>query len=374
MQMQRLLLSTYFLFSPERRTANMAASGGRTVGSFLWKCGNCCFNFNTVSSNLTRQVLSRQLCVSAVLHRKNLAAAGPEKFSEEFIKKQVEEFNIGKRHLANMMGEDPETFTQGDINRSIAYLFPSGLFDKKAKPLMKHPDEDTFTKALAVEKHQDRLRGKDLFTQDAKQISLVGSRWLLKEELEELLVETISEHDYARFIQLMERLLSLPYCSVEEDFVQRYRRQLEIQSSKQQVQPLQYDQHGVAYSTGDGRRKTATGTVLLRDSGSGSISINGTNYVHYFPVLQDREQLMFPLHFMGVLGRFDMQCSVSGGGHSSQAGALRLAISRAMLSFLSEGQVETMRQAGLLTPDPRIKERKKPGQEGARRKFTWKKR
>lgn len=233
---------------------------------------------------------------------------------------------------------------------------------------------DTFTKALAVEKHQDRLRGKGLFTQDTKQISLVGSRWLLKEELGELLVETISDHDYARFIQLMERLLSLPYCSVEEDFVQRYRRQLEIQSSKQQVQPLQYDQHGVAYSTGDGRRKTATGTVLLRDSGSGSISINGTNYVHYFPVLQDREQLMFPLHFMGVLGRFDMQCSVSGGGHSSQAGALRLATSRAMLSFLSEGQVETMRQAGLLTPDPRIKERKKPGQEGARRKFTWKKR
>lgn len=401
------LLSTYFLFSRERHSANMAASSGRTVGSFLWKCGNCWFNFNTVSSNLTRQVLSRQLCVSAVLHRKNLAAAGPEKFSEEFIKKQVEEFNIGKRHLANMMGEDPETFTQGDIDRSIAYLFPSGLFDNKAKPLMKHPDEvfpkqravqwgadgrpfhflfytgkqsyyslmhDTFTKALAVEKHQDRLRGKGLFTQDTKQISLVGSRWLLKEELGELLVETISDHDYARFIQLMERLLSLPYCSVEEDFVQRYRRQLEIQSSKQQVQPLQYDQHGVAYSTGDGRRKTATGTVLLRDSGSGSISINGTNYVHYFPVLQDREQLMFPLHFMGVLGRFDMQCSVSGGGHSSQAGALRLATSRAMLSFLSEGQVETMRQAGLLTPDPRIKERKKPGQEGARRKFTWKKR
>ncbi|XP_052354865.1 28S ribosomal protein S9, mitochondrial-like [Oncorhynchus keta] len=270
-----------------------------------------------------------------------------------------------------------------------SYLFPSGLFDNKAKPLMRHPDEefpkqravqwgadrrpfhflfytgkqsyyslmhDTFTKALAVEKHQDRLRGKDLFTQDAKQISL-------KEELEELLVETLSEHDYAQFIQLMERLLSLSYCSVEEDFVQRYCRQLEIQSSKQQVQPLQYDQHGVAYSTGDGRRKTATGTVLLRDSGSGSISINGTNYVHYFPVLQDRS----------VLGRFDMQCSVSGGGHSSQAGVLRHAIFRAMLSFLSEGQVETMRQAGLLTPDPRIKERKKPGQEGARRKFTWKK-
>lgn len=55
---------------------------------------------------------------------------------------------------------------------------------------------------------------------------------------------------------------------------------------------------------------------------------------------------MFPLQFMGMLGRFDLECTVSGGGRSSQAGALRLAISRAILSFLSEGEVETMRQGG----------------------------
>uniref|UniRef100_A0A3P8XLF0 Small ribosomal subunit protein uS9m n=1 Tax=Esox lucius TaxID=8010 RepID=A0A3P8XLF0_ESOLU len=354
------------------------------------------------------KVLSRQLCVSSALHRKNLAAAGPEKFSEEFIKKQVEEYNIGKRHLANIMGEDPETFTQQDIDRSIAYLFPSGLFDKRARPLMKVRPEflpgqlksvqwgadgrpfhflfytgkqsyyslmhDTVAKVLAAEKQQVLLLSEGPVPQDTKPISLVGSRWLLKEELEELLVETISDHDYARFIQLMERLLSLPNCLSEKDFVQRYRKQLEIQSSKQQVAPLQYDENGVAYSTADGRRKTATCTVLLRDCGSGSISINGRDYLHYFPVLQDREQLMFPFHFLDMLGRFDGQCTVGGGGRSSQAGALRLAISRAMLSFLSEGQVESMRQAGLLTPDPRVKERKKPGQEGARRKFTWKKR
>lgn len=54
--------------------------------------------------------------MSSGLRRKNLAAAGPEKFSLEFIQKQVEEFNIGKRHLANMMGEDPENFTQEDID------------------------------------------------------------------------------------------------------------------------------------------------------------------------------------------------------------------------------------------------------------------
>lgn len=56
---------------------------------------------------------------------------------------------------------------------------------------------------------------------------------------------------------------------------------------------------------------------------------------------------MFPLQFMGVLGRFDLECTVSGGGRSSQAGALRLAVSRALLGFLSEGDGETMRQGPL---------------------------
>ncbi|XP_072235844.1 small ribosomal subunit protein uS9m [Leuresthes tenuis] len=383
----------------------MAAPRVRAVALFIGKCGNSIVN--TVSSPLSRQVISRQICVSSALCRKNLAAAGPEKFTAEFIQKQIEEFEIGKRHLANMMGEDPENFTQEDIDRSIAYLFPSGLFDKNSRPLMKHPDEifpkqravqweadgrplhflfytgkqsyyslmhELYGKMLNVEKHQDRLRAKGLFSKDAKRISLGTSRWLTKEELEALLVETISAHDYNRFIQLMERLLSLPESSSEEQFILRYRCQLEAQSSHQLAPPLQKDDKGVAFSTSDGRRKTSTSSVVLRDSGSGRISINGQDYLHYFPILQDREQLMFPLQFTGMLGRVDLECTVSGGGRSSQAGALRLAIARALLSFLSERERESMRQAGLLTPDPRVVERKKPGQEGARRKFTWNKR
>ncbi|XP_022616367.1 28S ribosomal protein S9, mitochondrial [Seriola dumerili] len=385
----------------------MAVSSVRTVGSFLGKCGNCCSSINTVTSQLSRQVLSRQICVSSALHRKNLAAAGPKKYTAEYIEKQVEEFNIGKRHLANIMGEDPENFTQEDIDRSIAYLFPSSLFDKKAQPLMKHPEEifpkqravqwgadgrpfhylfytgkqsyyslmhEMYDKIQKLEKYQDHLRAKGLFTENAKQISLGTSRWLTKEEVETLLVETISTHDYNHFIQLMERLLSMPYCAMEEEFVLRYRRQLEAQSKSQMVPPLERDDRGVAFSTAEGRRKTSSSSVVLRDCGSGRVTINGRDYLHYFSVLQDREQLMFPLQFMGMLGRFDLECTVSGGGRSSQAGALRLAISRALLSFLAEGDMEIMRQAGLLTPDPRVRERKKPGQEGARRKFTWKKR
>lgn len=62
----------------------------------------------------------RLIHTSSTVQKKNVAALGPEKYTEAFIKKQIEEFNIGKRHLANMMGEDPETFTQEDIDVSRA--------------------------------------------------------------------------------------------------------------------------------------------------------------------------------------------------------------------------------------------------------------
>ncbi|XP_066562236.1 small ribosomal subunit protein uS9m [Amia ocellicauda] len=391
----------------------MAASSGRVVRSLLRGCCGC---YSVIApsarTTITRQnlafpVLARLVYTTSTLQRRNIAAEGPEKYTDEFIKKQIEEFNIGKRHLANMMGEDPETFTQEDIDRSISYLFPSGLFEKKARPLMKHPDDifpkqravqwgkdgrpfhflfytgkqsyyslmhDTYGKFLEIEKYQDRMRAKGLFSEVTKEVTLADSRWLSKEELEEILVEPISDHDYTRFVQLLERILAQPYCSIEEEYIHKFRRQLEVQSKKQKIEPLQYDADGIAFSMGEGRRKTATATTVVRDNGLGKISINGVDYLQYFPVLQDREQLMFPLQFLGRLGRHDLQCTVTGGGRSAQAGALRLAISRALLSFVEESEVETMRQAGLLTSDPRVKERKKPGQEGARKKFTWKKR
>ncbi|XP_041637960.1 28S ribosomal protein S9, mitochondrial [Cheilinus undulatus] len=383
----------------------MAASCVRTVGSFLGKCGNSSSSLNLITSHLSRQVYSRHICVSSALHRKNLSA--PEKFTTEYFQKQVEEYDVGRRHLANMMGEDPENFTQEDVDRSITYLFPSSLFDKRARPLMKHPEEifpkqravqwgedgrpfhflfytgkqayyslmhEAYSKILNIEKYQDRLRAKGLFSKDAKQIILGASHWLKKEELEALLVEPMSPEDYKRFVQLMERLLSMPYCAIEEEFILRYRRQLEAMSRREMMPPLQKDERGVAFCTAEGRRKTSHASVVLRDCGSGRVSINGQDYLHFLHTLQDREQLMFPLQFNGVLGRFDMECTVSGGGRSSQVGALRLAVSKALTSFLSEREVEAMRQAGLLTQDPRVRERKKPGQEGARKKFTWKKR
>ncbi|NXV83590.1 RT09 protein, partial [Atlantisia rogersi] len=348
----------------------------------------------------------RLIYTTTAVQRKNVGASGPEKYTEAFIKKQIEEFNLGKRHLANMMGEDPETFTQEDIDKAIAYLFPSGLFDKRARPMMKHPTEifpeqrkiqwgedgrplhflfytgkqsyyslmhETYEKFLNAQKYQDQLIAQGLPHQKEKK-NLVGSRWLTKIELEEMLLEKLSDDDYSRFILLLEKLMTLPCGEIEEKYVQKFTREVPVQLQKVVIEPLKYDERGVAFSTGEGARKTANATAVVYDNGTGKITVNGIDILHYFPVLQDREQLLFPFQFLDRVGKHDMVCTVSGGGRSAQAGAIRLASAKALRSFVTEREVEFMRQAGLLTRDPRVKERKKPGQEGARRKFTWKKR
>ncbi|XP_019385117.1 PREDICTED: 28S ribosomal protein S9, mitochondrial [Crocodylus porosus] len=348
----------------------------------------------------------RLICTStAVQNRSHIP--GPPVYTQDFIKEQTEEFNLGKRHLANMMGEDPETFTQEDIDKAIAYLFPSGLFEKKARPLMKDPKElfpsksvcqwgedgrpfhflfytgsqsyysllhEIYAKLLRIQKYEDEMRAQGSFPGTGNELKLIGSRWLIKEELEEMLLDKLSDQDYSLCIRLLERLVASPCSGIEEEYMAKFRRGYVVQVQRFMNEPLQYDEQGVAFSTGEGKRKTARATVIVYDNGSGKITVNGVHYIHYFPILQDREQLMFPAQFLDRLGKLDMVCTVSGGGRSSQAGAIRLAIARALTSFSTKNEVECMRQAGLLTSDPRLKERKKPGQEGARRKFTWKKR
>ncbi|XP_054915100.1 POU domain, class 3, transcription factor 3-B-like isoform X2 [Poeciliopsis prolifica] len=318
----------------------MAANCARIVGSFLGKS----VNFASSTRPVTLQVC-RQICGTPTVRRKNLGTAGPEKFTPEFIQKQVEEFELGKRHLANMMGEDPENFTQEDIDRSIAYLFPSGLFEKSARPIMKDPVEifpkqravqwgpdgrpfhflfytgkpsyyslmhDLYSKVLKVEKHQDQLRAKGLFPTEAKKIALGTSRWLTKEELEAVLVETISSQDYDHYIQLMERLVAMPCSNLEQQFVMSHRQQLEAQSMHQAVPPLQKDDAGVDFSTAEGRRKSSRASVVLRDCGAGRITVNGQDYVHYFPVLQDR------LRRHPEPGRAESEAALIGAGPASK--------------------------------------------------------
>lgn len=128
----------------------------------------------------------------------------------------------------------------------------------------------------------------------------------------------------------------------------------------------------IAQYYGTGRRKTAAARVFLRP-GSGKISVNGRALDHYFPNGVLRMMVHQPLVLAGLEGKFDLLLSVDGGGSAAQASAIRMGISRALLVY-NEQLKSMLRGAGLLTRDPRMKERKKPGQKGARRRFQFSKR
>lgn len=121
-----------------------------------------------------------------------------------------------------------------------------------------------------------------------------------------------------------------------------------------------------------GRRKTAVARVILR-SGSGKFEINGHAAEKYFPLESLRIELERPLTVTETRGRFDIVVNAQGGGIHGQAGATKLGIARALLRYNPEWR-SILRQNGLLTRDPRAKERKKYGQKGARKRFQFSKR
>jgi small subunit ribosomal protein S9 len=123
---------------------------------------------------------------------------------------------------------------------------------------------------------------------------------------------------------------------------------------------------------GTGRRKSATARVYLRP-GAGEFKVNRSPIDIYFKNETLRMIIRQPLHLTDTLGKFDVIVNVEGGGPSGQAGAVRHGIARALCEFNAELR-KRLKKAGLLTRDPRAKERKKYGQKGARKRFQFSKR
>jgi small subunit ribosomal protein S9 len=123
---------------------------------------------------------------------------------------------------------------------------------------------------------------------------------------------------------------------------------------------------------GTGRRKTSTARVYLRP-GAGEVQINRKPFDRYFPNETLRMIIRQPLHLTETVNKFDILVNVDGGGPAGQAGAIRHGITRALIEFNADLR-PTLKQAGLVTRDPRIKERKKYGQKGARKRFQFSKR
>ena len=123
---------------------------------------------------------------------------------------------------------------------------------------------------------------------------------------------------------------------------------------------------------GTGRRKTSVARVWLRP-GVGTITVNRRAFEDYFPRETLRMIIAQPFEVTSTVGQFDVVCTVKGGGPTGQAGAVRHGLSRALARF-DEKLRSPLKKAGLLTRDPRMRERKKYGQPGARQKFQYSKR
>ncbi|GAB4251956.1 MAG: 30S ribosomal protein S9 [Vicingaceae bacterium] len=121
-----------------------------------------------------------------------------------------------------------------------------------------------------------------------------------------------------------------------------------------------------------GRRKTSVARVYLK-KGKGKITVNNKDYTEYFPTATLRYKINQPLNAIEADGKYDVNVNVYGGGITGQAEAVRLGISRALVK-LDEGSKSALKALGLMTRDPRMVERKKPGQPKARKKFQFSKR
>lgn len=121
-----------------------------------------------------------------------------------------------------------------------------------------------------------------------------------------------------------------------------------------------------------GRRKTSIAQVFIKP-GTGNITINKKQFNVYFPYETMKMIIQQPLNIVGVNGKYDLTIRVNGGGVSGQASAIRHGIARALVSINSDFRGK-LKKEGLLTRDPRVVERKKYGQKGARKRFQFSKR
>lgn len=131
--------------------------------------------------------------------------------------------------------------------------------------------------------------------------------------------------------------------------------------------------YGVAHGVGGRKSSTARVSLFPSKENEGRVFINGIPMVDYFPLLHNREAVLAPLLITERLGHFDVKVYVKGGGTTGQSEAIRMAMAQALQNHDPMYRL-VLKHAGLLTRDPRIKERKKPGRKKARKKGQWSKR
>nr|CDS18650.1 28S ribosomal protein S9, mitochondrial [Echinococcus granulosus] len=327
---------------------------------------------------------------------------------ENMLEEERAKYENGKKFLARLMGQDPSTFNQEQIDEAIRYLFPSGLQSRKAHPKLKPPEEvypekkkiqfdktgrpfhDLFytgKPAYYEVMHVGNLLLAIFFFMYRKQLRVsskiflsrvvAASEWFTKDQLSRKLLEPVTDTMYEDWLRLMNALLKHPLAWHAESFIHSYRASVQEAVSKEVFPEPQVDpETNYRYVDTYGQKKHAFVELRMTHPGAGKFIINDKRLLEFFPHLGDREQIMFPLQYTGMLGAVDVVARVSSDtetGHSSKANALRLALARALACFLpGDSGHNRLRAAGLLTQDDRFSERKKPGQKKARKKPIWK--
>jgi len=334
---------------------------------------------------------------------------------DNFMEKERDEFQMGRKHLANMMGRDDASFTQEDIDSSIEYLFPSGLAPE-ARPVMKPPEEifhrqkdaefdvagrpyhpffytlkPNLSEAMyqlrdhmvAVTIFGDRLRSQRK-KPDPEQVLTAGklatSRWVNRDELAAMVLEEVSEAEYKDMVDLLERLLELPYSYRVKDELWKWRVDIQEMVGQTEYFAPQFDDQGRAFVECPAQRKSTFAQVRVTKPGTGLLTIKHEEFpqfsqdISYFFSLKERHQLLYPLQFTKMLGLVDVDATVRGGGPTGQSGAIRYGIAMCLRTFVDKKMADDMKLCGLLTQDIRVRERKKYGKSGARKNYTWKRR
>lgn len=332
---------------------------------------------------------------------------------KEFLLRETKEYERGKRHLANIMGIESESMTQRDVDDAIKYLFPAALFEPRARPVMKHPEliyqarKDaqfdiegrpnhylfyTFTANFHEDLHKLTKINEELNAYEDEQLlkgivepppeamyQFAGRTWRTHREMCDEYLEDIKEVQYEYMIKCLTRLAEHPYSARAKEYLDHHTKELPGQSISLELPKLLKDETtGKIYTEMISRRREHDVHVKTILNGSGKIEINGEHDILYFNAPYMRRAIHLPLAISNMLDKVDIIANVIRQpiqlGKGCVAMAIRYAVATSVATFRDIDVRERMRLAGLLTIDTRRKERKKFGQEGARRKYTWKKR
>ncbi|EFO21172.2 ribosomal protein S9 containing protein [Loa loa] len=351
-------------------------------------------------------------------HRKKVISRALEVYLNDtgkrnkIMAREKAEFELGKRYLANMMGLEPSSITQDDIEKAVEYLFPSGLTNKLALPVMKPPEE--ILPVLRQIAFDDEGRPKDLLfftlapkfyrllstvgakteallchqqkqevaTEDDRKthkMELLGTEWISQQMLCNKMEERITDEMYAHLIISLDYMISLPGAHKEQDFILEYRKSVAVGAKDvifgTKIPPVQLvEGTNRRMAKVEVRLKASFAEVEVQDKGNGEYTVDGYG-LDVFRSLQAREIFLAPLIVTDLLGKLDIRGKITDGpgGASVIPRIIRHGASLCIAALFPE-HFDKLRIAGLLTSDPRKRERYKINQKGARAKWIWKKR